>query len=247
MTKIGIWVEKVPDGQKTKLIKDNFVSSRGTFLIYNDPESIGAIDKHWTSDVAAIVPDMSRYVRDLTKYGPVKMGWHKVKALGIFNIIKMGFPLLPKITKIISKDMKIILPILVHLDYLELRKVHPTKLFLHYQMTDLALANNNRDLLAVYLSLQKKYPHTELGLMTKNVTLLETKLREWDLYAPVVLAPFNSKGYGMRSSKRACEVLLKAPLRTYYAYGAVSSSKRSEELQYLEKIGIKRAYLAFEK
>lgn len=246
MTKLGIWMEKVPEGQKARVITDNFVSCRGTFLIYNDAECTKAIDKHWTSDVAAIVPDMGRYVRDLTKYGPLKMGLQKVKALGVLNIMKTGFPLIPKTFKILAKDMKIILPILVQLDYLELRKVHPTKLFLHYQMTDLALANNNRDLIAAYLSLQKKYPHTELGLMTKNLTLLESKLREWDLYAPAVLAPFNSKGYGMRSSKKACEELLTTPLRTYYAYGVASMAKRSDELKYLEKIGIKRAYLALQ-
>ena len=242
---IGFFVDNLPDGKKAPAIKKEYVSSRGTFLIYNDPESIHAIDKHFMSDVCAIVPDIGRYVRDLTKYGPMKLGFNKVKNLGIIELAKLGLSNLKNAKKILNQDMITILPLLVHVDYLELKKINPTRLFLHYQMTDLALANNNRALIAAYLALKKKYPHCELGLMTKNLALLEQKLREWDIYAPCVLAPFNSKGAGMRTSKKDCEALLQAPLRTYYSYSKISPTKKVQELQYLQKIGIKKGFFSY--
>ncbi len=241
----GLFIDGLIDGKKSIHIKKEYVISRGKFLIYNDPESIHAIDQHWMSDVSAIVPDISKYVRDLTKYGPIKLSLNKVKHLGILQLAKLGFKNILNLKKIFAQDMITILPLLVHLDYLELKKIHPAQLFLHYQMTDLALANNNRSLIASYLNLKKQYPHCELGLMTKNLTLLEKKLREWDLYAPSVLAPFNSKGTGMRTSKIECEALLKNPLRNYIGYTKIVSSRRNEELIYLKKIGLTRAFFSY--
>ncbi len=240
---VGLFVDAVAEGRKKALITKEYVASRGSFLVYNDAEAIAAIDIHFMSEVYAIVPDVSRYVRDMTKYGPVKMGFLKLRSLGVLELIKLGIRHARDVPRVLKQDMIKALPILVHLDYLELKKVHPTKMFLHYQMTDLALANDNRALVACYLGLAKRYPHCELGLMTKNLTLLEQKLREWDLYAPCVLAPFQSTGYGMRVSQKKCEDLVKTPLRQYVAYTYATAGSKSAEVAYLRKIGIKKAFV----
>ncbi len=240
---VGLFVDGAREGTKKALIKKEYVASRGSFLVFNDAEAIAAIDSHFMSEVYAIVPDVSRYVRDMTKFGPVKMGMLKLRSLGVLELIKLGARHVWDVRAVLKQDMVKVLPILVHLDYLELKKVHPTKMFLHYQMTDLALANNNRALIACYLGLKKRYSHCELGLMTKNLTLLEEKLREWDLYAPSVLAPFQSTGYGMRTSQKKCEGLVKVPLRQYVAYTYATAARKMGEVAYLKKIGIKKAFV----
>ena len=171
------------------------------------------------------------------------MAWKKARSVGFFNIIKLLFPILKKARLIVKKDFRVLLPLLVKLDYLQLRSLQPKIIFLHYQMTDLALANNNRALLAAVVDAGRKEKGLKLGLMTKNLSLLERKLTEWDLSVQYILAPFNHKGHGMRDSPKACEQAVKTTGREYYSLGVVRGSEVKKEIAYLQKVGVKQGFL----
>jgi hypothetical protein len=82
--------------------------------------------------------------------------------------------------------------------------------FLHPQITDLALAFGNRLLFELYVRVMRKRFHTEPGLATNNLGWLLPKLKEWNLKIPFLLTPFNPAGFLMKPSQAECETLLAA-------------------------------------
>ena len=80
--------------------------------------------------------------------------------------------------------------------------------FLHPQITDLALAFNNRPLFELYVRVMRRRFHTEPGLATNNLGWLLPKLKEWNLTIPFLLTPFNPAGFLMKPSRADCETLL---------------------------------------
>ena len=232
-------------GQEKKEKLDNIDLSheKGTkdFLIYNDSDIIKKLSSFKNIESYAIVPDVSSYVRDMTKHGMVGMGIRKIKSLGLFNLLRISLSAITKIRKILKQDFKVLLPILVKVDYLELKKLKPNHVFLHYQMTDLALANDNKELISKFLSLN--LGSAKLGLMTQNLSLLEEKLEKWGLNAASILAPFNYNGFAMRNSKEECEKMVKTKNKNYFSFTFTSNANLANELNYLQNIGLKRNFI----
>ena len=172
------------------------------------------------------------------------MGLRLLFSLGMINVFKLAFLALPKAKKILKQDFWVLLPLLVYVDYLQLKKIKPKILFLHYQMTDLALANDNKKLITAFMSLSKKrMKKVKLGLMTNNLSLLDQKLSEWGLAVDCILAPFNSKGFAMRNSKEDCETLVRKREREYYSFSKVNFIGFSKENKYLSSLGIKKPFI----
>lgn len=239
----GLWVDAADDVKKGESISSAYAQGTRSFLLSNDEELIHTISSLPDAVVYAIAPDVTSYVRDLTKYGMVGMAWKKIRSIGFVNLLRLFLPVLKKARSIMKKDFKVLLPLLVRLDYVQLRSLRPKIIFLHYQMTDLALANDNKALLAAVLALTRKEKNLKLGLMTKNLSLLERKMTEWDLSVQYILAPFNHKGHGMRDSQKACEQLIKTTGKEYYSFGMVVESEMKKEWAYLQKIGVKEGFL----
>ena len=234
MTRLGLWIEDVPDAVD--------LSGYCAFLFRNDTAVIRALRKMPRRDAYAIVPDVQRYVRDMTKYGMVGMGIRRAWSLGPFNLLRLVPAVLKNMLGILKKKFTALVPLLVQIDYLELKKLKPRYLFLHYQLTDLALANNNKALIEAFLTRQTK--DVKLGLMTKNLSLLEEKLAAWGIDAAVA-APFSSNGFGMRASQKECEALLKKNKREYFAFADIKSEDAQKEKNYLQKLGVKKAFISF--
>lgn len=81
--------------------------------------------------------------------------------------------------------------------------------FLHSQLTDLAVALNNRNLLKQCLQLLQRRLRAQAGLITYNFATLLRRLQEWEMDVPYIVAPFNYKGYLMRPNRQECESLLR--------------------------------------
>ena len=242
--KFSLWVsESLHKNEKIKTINSYYNNGGKRFLIYNDPDAKKEIIKKEGVEVYAIVPDITKYVRDMTKYGMVGMGVRKVMSLGIINIIKLGFKIVPKFKGILNKNFKVLLPILVQIDYFELKKIKPRYLFLHSQITDLALANNNKGLINKFLELKTG---CNLGLMTKNLGFLEKKSEEWGLTINNILAPFNQTGYEMRPTKKKCEEILLKNKRNYFSFNVLDSDVQlQKEIKYLERLDLKEKFISF--
>ncbi len=239
----GLWIDAAEEGKKGEKISSAHAQGTKSFLFSNDEELINIFSSFPEAQVYIIAPDVTSYVRDVTKYGLLGMAWKKVRSIGFRNLLRLSFPVLTKARSIMKKDFKVLLPLLVWLDYVQLRSLHPKIIFLHYQMTDLALANDNKALLQSVLALTRKEKELKLGLMTKNLSLLERKLAEWDLSVQYVLAPFNQKGHGMRDSQKACEHLIKTTGKEYYSFGMAVDADVKKEVAYLQKIGVKEGFL----
>ncbi len=260
----AIWLDSLPEKNKRNLINSFYYWGFRSFLIYNDPEVVKELSKLKKVQVSAIVPDASLYVREMTKYGLKGMALRKIRSLGLFNLLRLIIPVLKNVPGILKKNFKVLLPILVRVDYLELKKLRPNYLFLHYQMTDLALANDNKELILAFLSLAKNEREArnkdnksyQLGLMTNNLSLLEKKMEEWNLDVKFILAPFNSKGFGMRESKERCESLLSehpagkesqlGETRKYFSFSRITADELAAEESYLNNLNLKESFICLE-
>lgn len=240
----GLWAEELAEGKEADVINSFYNAQGSSFLITNNAAVTNVLKGYTDARTYAIVPDLTQYVREMTQSGVAAMAIKKAKALGPLNLLKLGMPALLRARRLLKKDMCAILPLLVNADYLMLRKIKPRILFMHYQLTDMALANGNEKLLRCYLGMPLGKKVT-LGLMTKNLSLLVQKLSEWDLEAKAILAPFNRRGFAMRNSKEECENLLGAgdAGREYYSFGTVRREELKEELQYLGRLNVKKMFL----
>ena len=203
-------------GSYLKSVDDFLVKEVNTenYLITNDKDVISKLFRV-NKNVSVIVPDVTQYVRNLTKYGPVGMGLRKLLSLR-FNVLKLILPGIKNIRKILQQDFKKVIPLLVLADYYEVSKLKPKAIFLHAQITDLALANNNPELIKSFLKIKVK---CDLGLMTNHLTLLHERLKDWGLECQAILSPFNDNGFGMRKSKADCEELVSKNERDYFGFG----------------------------
>jgi len=230
----GVHVAAQEDAEKA------YTSGERFFLVTAERDVLHFLSSKEDVSLAAIVPDASRYVREMTQYGLVGMAMRKVRSLGIVNLLRLLKPVLRSGLKIKKKDMRVLVPLLAFVEYLELRKCSLEIMFLHYHLTDMALATGNRVLLENYLKLSVK--NVRLGLMTKNLGLLDKRLGEWGLNVNTVLAPFQLSGYGMRPTQKDCEVIIKKGKRDYYGFGKVVDVEREEK--YAQQIGLKEWFVS---
>jgi hypothetical protein len=168
-----------------------------------------------TSDVPVsiwpLVPNMTRFVREVTDHGVVGSQLRRFLGLGVPAQIALGLRYSPKVLKLARNDFVTGLMMLIDMEMAHFRRHHVDSIVLGSQMTELGLAFENRRLFAEFINLARRRYHASAGLMTSNLGLLSTRLSEWGLDADLIVTPFNSKGFGMNptreTSEKAAEVL----------------------------------------
>jgi len=139
----------------------------------------------------------------------------KLSQLGIINTLKdimKGAGLRTEI-KILAKggfgfmkrDVIELFKVFVDTEMIKLNMIKPKIIFLHPVLVDLALALEMKNIFEAFNShLQKKYK-IKAGLCTKNFPRLVSKLDEWNLNFASIMTSFNTAGFLMNPSKKACE------------------------------------------
>ncbi len=192
--------------------------------------------------VIPIIPNASQYIRDMNRYGLVGMGVRRVLRLGPVKLLRLGLFGAKRGRKVLKKNFGSLLEVLLFVELLDFKKHKPKFIFLHAQITDLAIANNNKKLLEVFVNLVKKFG-AEPGLSTKNLGHLLTKLNQWDSGVNYILSPFNEKGYMMKPSKKVCEDLSKEKIlfADFSLPGMCLPNKK--DIKYLKSNGVKAIVL----
>ena len=187
-----------------------------------------------------IIPDASQYVRDMNKYGLVGMGIRRVMKLGPKNLIKLGLFAGPKGYKVLKKDFRAMLKALLYVELLDFQEFKPKVFFLHPQITDLALANGNKELFEIFVDLVRKFD-SEPGFATRNIGPLLESLEQWNLGTEYVLAPINRKGYKMKPSRKDVEqlVLFNDEMAFFADFTDPGIELDEKDITYLEKLGVK--------
>jgi len=217
------------------------ISNEDNIIFTTANSDVLSILKKGKFKIIPIIPDASQYVRDMNKYGIVGMGIRKVLRLGPIKLFKLGLFGLPKAHKVLKKDFRRLLEMLLYVELLDFKRYKPKFVFLHPQITDLALANENKDLLESFTKLVRK-SGSEPGLASRNIGHLLKRLNTWNLNVNYVLAPVNKKGFMMFPSKKVCEELIKGSknLVIFADFSQPGSkSPNKDDLDYLRKLKIR--------
>jgi hypothetical protein len=158
--------------------------------------------------VYPIIPNVIGYVREATDYGLVGAARRRVRQMALVDLLKIGIRGALKAPGVLKRDFNTLMSILFEVELASFKSLEPRVVFLHPQITDLALAFGNRSLFELYLRVMRERFHTEPGLATNNLGWLLPRLKEWNLTFPFLLTPFNPSGFLMKPSRADCEALV---------------------------------------
>lgn len=192
--------------------------------------------------VYPVIPDALGYVRDATDHGMVGAGIRHLRRMRVSDLLGLGMRGLASLRRVLLRDFRAILPLLLEVEMAAFRRFQPRLVFLHSQVTDLAIALGNHEALRIFAGAIRRRFGAEPGLATCNLGLLLLRLAEWEIDIRVIAAPFNSKGFLMKPSRAACESLLRETDRYIIAdrLGA-GGTPFDDELAYVQGLGIRSA------
>jgi len=193
--------------------------------------------------VYPIIPNVIGYVREATDYGLVGAARRRVRQMGILDLMKIGVRAALKTPRVLKRDFNTLMSILFDVELANFKALEPKVVFLHPQITDLALTFGNRGLFQLYFKTMRSRFGVEPGLATNNLGWLLPKLKEWGLEPSVILTPFNTTGFLMKPTQAACEALLASTSCAVIA-DHVDVSEESMG-QYLRKHNIRGAIIEF--
>jgi hypothetical protein len=159
--------------------------------------------------VLPIIPNVLGYVREATEYGLAGAGLRRLLRVGPLGFLRASLAGALNAPKVLRKDFPTLLSILYELEMGEFHQFAPPVVFLHHQMTDLALSFGNRAFFEKYAVLMRERFHTEPGLVTSNFVLLAARLTDWDVPIRHIVSPFNRAHFlmpgGLEAYQRALE------------------------------------------
>ncbi len=196
--------------------------------------------------VYPIIPNVIGYVREATDYGLVGAARRRIQQMAFVDLVRVGVRAALNAPGVLKRDFNTLMAMLFEVELASFRILKPQIVFLHPQITDLALAFGNRALFELYLKVMRKRFGAEPGLATNNLGWLLPKLEEWRLEVPFLLTPINPDGFLMKPSKAACEALLQSAHQRVIADKVDAVANPNENTwDYLRRRGIRAAVIEF--
>lgn len=212
----------------------------------NDFALLQALDRVRTTaalQVCPVIPNAVGYVREATDHGMVGAGLRLLRQLRLTDLAGIGLRGLTRARGALRRDFRSILPILVDVEMAAFRRFRPRLVLLHGQVADIAVALGNREALRVFADVVRGRFAATPGVVTNNFDALMRALDEWRIDIPVVVAPFNSRGFLMKPSREACEAWLGRSDRYVIADRVAADGVESpaEAFAYLRRVGVRSA------
>ena len=184
------------------------LGARAVLAVVDAPirEALLAFQRWRDVPVWAVVPNMFAFIRDLTDLGMVGAARARFTRLGPAAMIRTGLGAVSRLGAIRRRDFATGTTLVAEMELAGLRGLRVTRLFLHPQVTEIALAGG---VSAVFTALADRAERLgiEAGIVTHNPLRAAAVLgRELGRFAAVV-APCNPKGYKMFPDRDACEGL----------------------------------------
>jgi len=217
----------------------------GAIMPMNDATLLQALDLGRAScplEVYPVIPNAIGYVRDATDHGMVGAGIKHLRRMHVDDLLGIGVRGLASLRRVLLKDFRAILPLLVEVEMAAFKRFRPRLVLLHSQVTDLVVALGNHQALRGFASVIRSRFGAEPGLVTCNYSLLTQRLAEWSIDIDVIVAPFNLSGFLMKPTREVCESLVRETNRYVIAdrIGA-AGVPLSDEIAYLRQLGIRSA------
>ena len=184
------------------------LGARAVLAVVDAPirEALLAFQRWRDVPVWAVVPNMFAFIRDLTDLGMVGAARSRFTRLGPAAMVRTGLGAVTRLGAIRRRDFATGTTLVAEMELAGLRGLRVTRLFLHPQVTEVALAGG---VSAVFTALADRAERLgiDAGIVTHNPLRAAAVLgRELDRFAAVV-APCNARGYKMFPDREACEAL----------------------------------------
>jgi hypothetical protein len=194
--------------------------------------------------VWAVVPNMFAFIRDLTDLGMVGAAQARFMRLTPSQMAGVGLRAVSALDGIRRRDLAVGTMLVSDMELAALRDLRVTRLFLHPQITEIALAGGAT---AVFTALAATAERLEIapGLLTHNPlraqAVLGPELRRFG----TVIAPCNPKGYKMFPNREACERLFRADPARFVALEPTAGGTAPPEaaLAHIRALGLSGAVL----
>jgi hypothetical protein len=191
-----------------------------------------------------VVPNMYAFIRDLTDLGLVGATWSRFLRLRPSEMIATGWNALRDLRRIARSDFSAGALLLADMERAAARGLRVRRVFLHPQLTEIALAGRVAELFTEFAA-RVHALGMEAGLITHNplvaADVLGPSLRRF----AAVVTPCNRKGYKMVPDRAACEALLRAEPGRFWAseISAGGSLGVGEALDHVRGLGLAGAVL----
>ena len=189
--------------------------------------------------VWAVVPNMQAFIRDLTDLGMVGAAKSRFLRLKPADMIRLGLGVVPQVKGVLKKDFATGTTLVADMELAGLRGLKLTRIFLHPQVTEIALAGG---VTAVFTALADRAERMglEAGLLTHNPVRAAAVLGSTLGRFKVVIAPANPKGYKMFPSRATCEQLFQSDPGRFLAteITAGGAVDRASALAYVRQLGM---------
>jgi hypothetical protein len=159
--------------------------------------------------VWAVVPNMYAFIRDLTDRGLVGAALARFLRLRPGTMLATGVNAVRQLGPLARSDFSAGALWLAQMELAAAQGLHVRRIFLHPQLTEIALAGRVRDLFTEFA----RRAHAlglDAGLVTHNpVMAAEVLGHQIDRFAAIV-SPCNPKGYKMVPNRAACEAVFRS-------------------------------------
>lgn len=194
--------------------------------------------------VWAVVPNMQAFIRDLTDLGMVGAARARFLRLRPGDMLRQALGAVTQVGGVLRKDFAVGTTLVANMELAGLRGLRIARLFLHPQVTEIALAGG---VTAVFraVAAQAERLGIEAGLVTNNpvraAAVLGDELRRF----AVIVAPANAPGYKMVPDRAACEALFRTDPTRFYASEVTAGGSIAPEaaLAHVRTLGLGGALL----
>ena len=228
------------------LEKAHAVGARAVLAVFDEAarDALLAFQRWRDVPVWAVVPNMFSFIRDLTDLGMVGAAAARFRRLGAADQIRTGLSALLRLDRVRRRDFATGVMLVAEMELRALRRLRVSRIFLHPQVTELALAGGVTGLFEAWLA-RADAMGVEAGLVTNNPLKAHALLgHELQRFAAVV-APCSPAGYKMFPDRAACEALFRSEPGRYVAAQTTAAEhvKVSDALAHVERLGLRGAVL----
>ncbi len=237
-----------PDEVHALCEKAYSLGARAILAVFDDAIRDALITfQRWRDiEVCAVLPNMFAFIRDLTDRGLVGAALARFLRLTPTQMVRTGFRAMLDLGGIRRQDLAVGTMLASEMELAGLRGLRVSRLFLHPQVTEIALAGGAA---AVFMALAATAERLgiDAGLVTHNplraAAVLGPELRRF----AAVIAPCNPKGYKMFPRRDICEGLFRSDPARFIASEVTAGGTVAPEaaLAYIRSLGLAGAVLDF--
>ena len=153
-----------------------------------------------------ILPYAQGYVSKVNESGMMNALQEILKSVSFKNRIKI---LAKGGLATIQNDFFKLFETLIDIELAKTKGAKINTVFLHDAIADLGLGLNMKQLFQTFSEYVRDSYGVNVGIVTKNLPLLVSKINEWGLSPSYIMTSFNPVGFQMNPNRQACEDSLK--------------------------------------